>query len=276
MQTTQRSALLVSNADTMSKFCYACHGDAAPGAATNVQSGVFDAGPTTASNATPAGAMLYASNSSIDATLNGGGFERVGGAGVLGTAVGSTHGMDVDANGTVWGDIVNGVGTPGTVANFRCTSCHDPHGSSNYRLLKDIVNGRTVGGYDKVTPDPWVISNEEGYPQQGWKRGTAGVAQMADYRPNYTAPEYAQLAGRSMSHWCAACHTAYIVENDVAAGATYVYPDPASAVDPEAKGETLYNADHTSSGLVAPPQPAIVTRSTSRCRSVSRRTVRVH
>ena len=25
--------------------------------------------------------------------------------------------------------------------------CHDLHGSSNYRLLKDVVNGNTVGGY---------------------------------------------------------------------------------------------------------------------------------
>lgn len=215
LQDTQHaSALLVSDAADMTTFCEACHGDAAPGASTNVQSGVFDAGPTAELGvAAPAGSLLYESNSSFDATLNGGGFEKVGGT--TGADVVSTHGMEALAAPT-WGDVVGGVGTPGAIANFRCTSCHDPHGSSNYRLLKDVVNGRTVGGYDAVTPDPWVVSNEEGYPQGGWKRGEAGVAQIAIYKPNYTTPEYAQLAGRSMSHWCAACHTQYIVENDVA------------------------------------------------------------
>ena len=46
------SALLVGNAQTMTEFCYACHGDYAPGASTNVASGVFDAGPSASSTVT--------------------------------------------------------------------------------------------------------------------------------------------------------------------------------------------------------------------------------
>ena len=42
--TTQHTALLVGTAQTMSEFCYVCHGDTAPGASTNVQSGIFDSG----------------------------------------------------------------------------------------------------------------------------------------------------------------------------------------------------------------------------------------
>ncbi len=42
------SALLVSSATTILEFCYACHGDDAPGAATNVESGIFNPGPTSA------------------------------------------------------------------------------------------------------------------------------------------------------------------------------------------------------------------------------------
>ena len=95
-------------------------------------------------------------------------------------------------------------------ANLTCTDCHDPHGSSNYRLLKAQPNpaGPVVGGYtgvDGLTPNPFVFSDEQGYPvpnerQQprwrrrqtganptgGWLKHAAGAAQMALYRPNYT------------------------------------------------------------------------------------------
>ncbi len=40
------SALLVSSATNMKEFCYACHGNEAPGASTNVQAGIFDGGPS--------------------------------------------------------------------------------------------------------------------------------------------------------------------------------------------------------------------------------------
>ena len=32
----------------MTEFCNACHGDTAPGASTNVASGIFDSGPSAA------------------------------------------------------------------------------------------------------------------------------------------------------------------------------------------------------------------------------------
>jgi hypothetical protein len=211
----RKSALLISNASQMTDFCYACHGNAAPGASTNVQSGVFDSGPTdgigTIDLADPFAATFYSSNSSYEATLNGGGFDQLGANSAA--PVMSAHDMSgskVTSPTVVWGGTKSGASNESLLGAFRCTSCHDPHGSSNYRLLKDNVNGNKRGGYtDTGTPDPYVISNEEGYPTGGFKKGDAGVTQMAGYKPNYTSPQYAQLAGRAMSSWCAGCHTAY-------------------------------------------------------------------
>jgi hypothetical protein len=94
-----------------------------------------------------------------------------------------------------------------------CGTCHDPHGSSNYRILKDVVNGVKVGGYvgtgPDPTPDPWVISNETGYPTGGFLLHTVA----AGYTPNYTVAKYAKAPGgntsKGMTGWCVGCHTTY-------------------------------------------------------------------
>ena len=208
-----QSALLVSSADTMTEFCNTCHGADAPGASTNVVDGIFDSGPSGADGVAIGGdndgvTVLYETNSTFGAVLNGGGFTTVDSR-----PVSSSHGMD--SAGIMWGfgaSVENA-----ELTNFTCTSCHDVHGSSNYRLLKDSLNGNPVGGYlPDGTPQPWVISAEEGYPAGGWLKHEDGAAQMAAYRPNYTAPEYAfqsPVAGtqRSMSGWCAGCHQQYII-----------------------------------------------------------------
>jgi predicted CXXCH cytochrome family protein len=115
-----------------------------------------------------------------------------------------------------WGfrDPTSGASNLTVLPQFTCTSCHDPHGSSNYRLLKDQVNGIAVGGYNAGgAPTPYVISNEAGYPSGGFKKGADGVADVAAYVPNYTAPQYAKgnaaTNGKAMSAWCSGCHTAY-------------------------------------------------------------------
>jgi len=239
------SALLVSSASTMQEFCYACHGDNAPGASTNVQSGIFDSGPsgglgvaagTTVNGVTTA----YETNSTFGATLNGGGFSSMPATNGVGfTATSSMHDMEKGSlTDPMWGA---GSSAPAGT-NLTCTSCHDPHGSSNYRILKDSVNGVTVGGYTGETPQPFVFSSEEGYPAGGWLKHVPGASQMTTYYPNYTTAEYKFVMPdpgyspgqfRSMSTWCSACHQEYDNKQS-----TYNYLGDES-VDATRSGSTL-------------------------------------
>ena len=195
----RRNALLLSTATELYQFCFTCHGGAAAGADTNVVDGVYEG---TAFGTTGMG-------------LNSGAF----GDHVVGrnkhTYVGGTWGA--------WGG--GATGREGIISTgygnqivMTCGSCHDVHGSSNYRLLKDVVNGVTVGGYTEPTPgnyvpNPYVISNEVNYPGSGWLLHDPGAVQMGLYQPNYTSPMYAKAPGndptRGISAWCAACHTQY-------------------------------------------------------------------
>jgi hypothetical protein len=141
------------------------------------------------------------------------------------TAFGSTY---TDGSGNiVWGPGKTwNVGTSNVTENgqaiFACDACHDPHGSSNYRILKDYVNGYTVGGYsDGATtvdpnPDPWVVSIEKGYPngQNGKDLGFRLHKPYDDYKPDYTVARYAKAgaAWKGISGWCIACHDQYITK----------------------------------------------------------------
>ncbi len=224
---TERSALLVSSATKMSEFCYACHDATGQGADTNVQEGVYEG-------------TLYGSQ---DATLNGGGTEWMP---VYNTSLGQWVNAPVTSSHIYWGDSwgAYGGGLPGnspypdgnpstspTMAagesvqiKMDCATCHDPHGSANYRILKAQVNGNNVGGYvgSGTDPDPdgFVSSVETGWPAGGFRLHTA----YPNYKPDYTTPRYAKgydmiAAGsgtltenttKGMSGWCAGCHTTYL------------------------------------------------------------------
>lgn len=248
------SALLISNATTMRDFCYACHGHGTlNGAKTDVQGGVLDGQITSDSEA---------GLGEVGKILNGGGFETLG----YGNAAGATRTYgadtvdvsqkiatsqhDIDGTGvwyttgsTIWGSWGPGTANgPGAKVDLNCTNCHDPHGSSNYRILNDAVQGRTVGGYVgdfkndiDPDPDPWVISNEIGYPNGNggadlgfrlhkvyWHNYPAGPEVPGDYMPDYTNACYAEPAkgdmngaynSTGMSGWCTrACHDQYLVK----------------------------------------------------------------
>jgi cytochrome c553 len=233
------SALLVTSATEMWQFCYACHDAASQGADTNVQQGIYEG-------------TLYGQQNAV---LNGGGFDSLDQ-----TATTSTHMY----KGSSWGAYGGGYfGTGATFASdssnagqgvnafmtgtgnsikMDCATCHDPHGSPNYRILKTVVNGNPVGEYtptaDPTNPDPngFVSSVETGWPTNGFRLHTAYPA----YQPNYTTPMYAKgydqpnatladgatgvNATKGMSGWCAGCHNTYLGEVQTftkADGSTY-------------------------------------------------------
>ena len=110
------------------QLCLSCHGATATGANTNVEDGRFvssrggDGGTLT-----PNGAPLRA-----------GGFVNY-----LGSGATSTHeyqGTSLQAWGG--GNVRGTLGGPTIL--MTCTTCHDPHGSSNYRILRTTINGVAV------------------------------------------------------------------------------------------------------------------------------------
>lgn len=153
-------------------LCMSCHGSTGLGANTNVDDGYYlSSRDDTGSNDDEG-----AANTPDNSPLLGGGFVYY-----EGTSVTSSHDMASGGNTTMaWG---NG-GTRGVATNisdptFSCASCHDPHGSPNYRIINATVNGNPVA----------VAQVDEGaakdYDTEQWGTGTSDL--------------------------CAACHGAYHV-----------------------------------------------------------------
>jgi len=226
-----RSALLFSSASTVEEFCLACHDAGCQGADTNVIDGKYEA--TTDTYGT-AGAPLISGafgRATHGGPLGDGDYDSTGKI-VTSTHMrfgtpwgaygGGTFGSPSTATADANGDGLNpGVGTETIVMD--CGTCHDPHGSSNYRILKDAVYGVAVGGYNSdapasettPAPTPFVISKEVGFPTGGFKLHT----QYSSYVPNYTKAQYAVAPGadplKGMSGWCTGCHTTYMTESSV-------------------------------------------------------------
>ena len=223
-----KSALLLSDSSQVYQFCLACHDSTSQGADTNVLDGVYEGTSYGTHNgdllggafgredaAQGSGATWDAHNNKVTSThvMNGQSWGAWGGG-----AFGSTSSVDATGNYPAL------YGTGNKIV-MDCGTCHDPHGSSNYRILKDIVNGVVVGGYDSSVsatdpaPTPFVVSNEVGYPAGGFRLHVS----YTGYVPDYTKAQYAKAPGsdatKGMTGWCAGCHTVYTAQTSKYQGA---------------------------------------------------------
>ena len=273
--TAQSDKLLIQSSVTA--LCLTCHGGGSTGATTNVVNGVqFVPATSDALHRNATGVILGA--------LRGGGFAtaaigsssaykvvgNLGGHGyattskvpvnqsggvITGSSVTSAH-MIVPGSplattffsGTTWGNLTTSPGdnVGATGGTLQCTSCHNPHGNGNYRILRGgaadlpTVDGSpdfTAGTYSAVTDAPLPPTDTTGtftdtrnytVIQTAGGTGTLLASQISatnlagDYLRR-TVPWSATSGGSSdapngqagtynaqINAWCVTCHTRYL------------------------------------------------------------------
>ena len=161
---TAQGEMLLMQSDEIA-LCLACHGQTGIGATTNVEGGVQFAdlndgtGTGTVAGALRSGGFLQARIDSGHSSrmaypfFGGTGYSTTFSSlvGVLpsGEATTSAH-LDLDgaggvvSKGVVWGNGELNSGA-GPAVELSCTSCHNPHGNGNYRILNDIPSATGAG-----------------------------------------------------------------------------------------------------------------------------------
>jgi predicted CXXCH cytochrome family protein len=165
-------ASLLKGGPVYADFCFTCHKDGL-GANTDAYNGKFTGGVTDWNTQT---------HGEANTGLNGGGFAKAfeytgfSSRTTNQANVTSIHNaLDDTTNYTAWG---GGDGS-GYTMTLTCVTCHDPHGSTNYRILKTDPN--PGNGYIPET----VTTNEDTI--------------------DYTITKYKS----GESSWCADCHSQY-------------------------------------------------------------------
>jgi predicted CXXCH cytochrome family protein len=180
--------LLVSN--STHNLCMSCHGSAGTGANTNVDDGIY-----LASRDDAAGNRDHGAENIDNGVLLGGGFTNYAGENTT-----SAHDMTDDDNSIIaWGNGVDrGERAEITDVEFSCASCHDPHGSGNYRILKGSVNGVAIS-VDQVD------ESAKDYDTEQWGSGTSDLcaACHASYHEtagNVGSDSSGQVSGGGFTH----------------------------------------------------------------------------
>jgi predicted CXXCH cytochrome family protein len=245
-------------------LCFTCHGSGATGASTDV----VDGAGYTSDGQTPD--ATRASGGTVGA-LRGGGFQfallnsatpqktvYLNGTslrsknqhiyplttGATTTSAHTVNGTDV----TAWG---NGALSPtaaayGSTVQLECTSCHDPHGNGNYRILKGIPDqsGATTavnipdvtakggsGNHVYVTNDYWETGDGN------TPATTVGTTTVDAFSAN-------------IASWCTTCHTRYLAPsgsyNTASGDAVYKYRHRSDAL------KKLSYTDSTTGAVVYP------------------------
>jgi predicted CXXCH cytochrome family protein len=177
---TAKAAQLLKT--SVGALCTTCH-QAGTGAATDVMGGVAYSSAT--GGAPTAGALR--GGGFISAALDTTGASRTTKtipALAAGKAATSSHSWDGTPQ-TAWG---SGTAGAGNAVSLNCTSCHDPHGNGNYRILRPLPNGGT--GANVVIAD---------------------AAVKTYTTTNYWSAQDTSSTGfiSNISSWCSTCHTRY-------------------------------------------------------------------
>lgn len=206
------------NASSIDALCLSCHGSAGAGATTDVEVGVQfraavaagapgqdETSPTAVAGALRSGGFLKArigagsdaSNTNRPSRIS---YPRWDGTAseiatwfsskvpVLQTGQTSTSAhLDLDgatgvtATNTAWGNGALGTTSVGPVVDLGCTSCHNPHGNGQYRILNPIPNPTVSSGTFTPVAGPGATVNDATTPSAG------------EYR-NYTVIDAAVLS----------------------------------------------------------------------------------
>lgn len=220
-------------------LCFTCHGTAGAGAATDVLDGVGYVG---ADGLTPdktrAGsvgalrgggfqyALLNASTPEKEIYLSGTSkrsknqhiYPLTTGAQAT-TSAHNANGTDVKA----WGNgAVSATANVGATVQLACSSCHDPHGNGNYRILRSIpaqsgvgvlvtdANGVAPGGAGYITtynyaPVTITDATDKVYTTNDyWLSGDSNTA------PVTVGTATVDTFTANISKWCTSCHTRYL------------------------------------------------------------------
>jgi hypothetical protein len=106
---------------------------------------------------------------------------------------------------------------PAKTMVLSCVSCHDPHGTSNYRNL--LLNPDSSGGDINLTLNSDIF--EENNPANPPSRGTSIMA----YRSNNTGYR------DKMTNWCTDCHNALSPDNPGSSPAHFMRHPSAASFD---------------------------------------------
>jgi predicted CXXCH cytochrome family protein len=159
-------------------LCYSCHGTASLGATTNVENGVLAA---STQGLLGGGFRTASMNTAWTSTVAGQ------------ADVTSMHG-DMTEGATRWGSGPIGSGPGEKPFSLTCTTCHDPHGNGQYRILVPIPSG-AADGTSVTVPDPVI------------KVYTIGNVQNKYFGHLYEGDSYDFQV--QLDRWCAACHNRY-------------------------------------------------------------------
>jgi predicted CXXCH cytochrome family protein len=262
---TGANEYLLKEAGTVEEFCYSCHGNGGPGSDLAVQEGTFygESSP---------GDPYGGKTASTTLGLRAGGFEEarinttdpnnaipaptpVGYAVSIGVLpdpepVNSRHTLETAT--TLWGNgaIDSGAGPSFTL---ECTTCHDPHGNGNYRILRSVPTGSGGAGY--AIPDTYPKT----YTTANYFTMNFG-ALPASLPAGSTVPAGSSILVDS-SRWCSQCHTRYLATRNGPTAAE------SSRVD---SGDDIFAFRHTSSGVSVSSSSgsvSVVTRACITCHS---------